>query len=123
LQGFQSTMRLATGGWGGRDYSLLLRTLVAATPVSSLGWSQMVVGPGKPGGLAHRSLWHSSLAVLSQVADNNCQMVLLWSNKLSPKQGGTPSSREAEDWAKHTSLEKIRSSYWTNKAPRGSAKG
>lgn len=62
---------------------------------------------------------------VSQVADNNCQMVLLRSNKLSPKQGGKP-SLEAEVWTKHTGLERTGSSCiakGTKQAPEGNARG
>lgn len=58
----------------------------------------------------------------SQVADNNCQMVLLCSNKLPQNKEASPAP-EKRIWTKHTSLEKIKSSRATEQSTSGKCKG
>lgn len=83
FQGLEFTMRLARGvGDFPHSCEHLLSLLI-----SFLGWTQMVVGPGKPGGLAHQYLWHSSLAArclrsqITTVRWSNCEAASFPLNK------------------------------------------
>lgn len=61
---------------------------------------------------------------VSQVADNDCQMVSLWSNKLPQNKEASQALGKAAVWTKHTSLEKIKSSWATEqRTSTGNATG
>lgn len=81
----------------------------------------MAPGAGEPGGLRGGQLIAGSS--VSQVADNNCQMVELCGSKLPPNKEASPAPEKLQSGQNTQAWKKLKVRKQLNKAPRGKARG